>query len=654
MNEKLKRKISILVIFTLLFVRTTPYAIYATETLDTEAQTVDAIEVSAEETAGETDAVIENEAEVVDEVTTEAESGENEIVSESPTPSPSPSPSPSPVVDEVSPSPTAEASPSSSPSPSPSPTSSSQVETGDSVSFVETENQVNSTEVNSEVVFKTLNIFFAEGVNLAIDSWPLIEEVVSSGGDEETVNVVFLENNNYAYLSNEIVSVANTGGNSATGETATIETGNAYSVVSLLNRVNTTIVDSKVYVVTINIFGELDGDIVLPDILDEETCTDCGGSLVDIENNAEVENVVTSSADSGGNAAEGENADIDTGDAVSSVNLVNVVNLNILNSFFRLFYINNLGEWSGELLGWGEGESAVGGCTGCVEGSDIANEAYVYNNVISTANTGGNSASGEEGSSIKTGNAVSAVSIVNFINTTIKNSLGFLGFVNIFGTFSGNIGTESMLYPVSDAADDEGGNISSESMAMSTSSSKEEGGELEVYQKNNVNDFVYPGDTVTFFVDVKNVGTGKVYGATLVLSLIKDGEDLGGGIIPLGDIAPNKGFKISTGLVLSRNALEGEYMAHAEVFGIVGPHDGEISAYSDSFFKIKVKGTTASDLTPDEGEEALPVANASGGQVLGAASTVKKDYMIYYVLLLMLTSAYLSNWYKMRAKEGVL
>ncbi len=647
MNEKLKRKISILVIFTLLFARTTPYAIYATETFDTEPQTVETIEVTTEETAGETDVVIENEAEVIDEITTEAESGENEIVSESPTPSPSPSPTSSPVADEVNSSPTAEATP--SPSPSPSPTYSSQVETGDSISFVETENQVNSTEVNSEVVFKTLNIFFAEGVNLAMDSWPLIEEIVSNGGKEEIINAVILENNNYAYISNEIVSIADTGGNTATGSAAIIETGNAYSVVSLLNRVNTTIIDSKIYIVTINIFGELDGDIVLPDILDKKACTECGGAFVDIENNAEVENVVTSSADSGGNTAVAEDADIDTGDALSIVNLISVVNFNILNSFFRLLYINNLGEWSGELLGWGDEESSVGGCTGCVKGSDIANEAYVYNNVYSFANTGGNSVSGGE-ASIKTGNAVSAVSIVNFINTTIKNSLGFLGFVNIFGKFSGNIGTMNVLYPSPSPFSESaiGG------MSLSSESIKEAGGKLEVYQKNNVNDFVYPGDTVTFFVDVKNVGTGKVYGATLVLSLIKDGEDMGGGIIPIGDIEAGRGFKITTGLVLSKNALAGNYLAHAEVFGIVGPDDSEISAYSDSFFEIRTKGGLVNNLVKNGEEEALPVASASEGQVLGAASTVKKDYMIYYVLLLMLTSAYLSNWYKMRVKEGVL
>ena len=78
-----------------------------------------------------------NSAEVTTTVDSGANSGENTITEPSPTPDPS-----------------------ASPSPEPSPSPATEITTGDSVAVTEIANQVNTTEVNSQVIFKTLNIFF--------------------------------------------------------------------------------------------------------------------------------------------------------------------------------------------------------------------------------------------------------------------------------------------------------------------------------------------------------------------------------------------------------------------------------------------------------------------------------------------------------------
>ena len=65
---------------------------------------------------------------------------------------------------------------------------------------------------------------------------------------------------NNALLTNQITASANTGGNSINSN-GQISTGNAFSVVNLLNFVNTNIISSFGFFGIINIFGTLDGDI---------------------------------------------------------------------------------------------------------------------------------------------------------------------------------------------------------------------------------------------------------------------------------------------------------------------------------------------------------------------------------------------------------
>jgi len=91
---------------------------------------------------------------------------------------------------------------------------------------------------------------------------------------------------------------------------------------------------------------------------------------------------------------------------------------------------------------------------------------------------------------------------------------------------------------------------------------------------------------VTFFIKAKNIGSGRVYDTKVDLFLMKDGVKVGGATFPIGVIAAGKGVKITTGLVLSKTAVGGNYVARAIVHGNVGPDDHKVSASSDSSFTI--------------------------------------------------------------------
>jgi len=471
---------------------------------------------------------------------------------------------------------------------------SSEIKTGDAVSLTEVVNDVNSTEVESEVIFQTLNIFIPGDINLTLSPLSIIGDVINEENQNDPViTVAFVDSQNFAYVSNDIVSVSDTGGNSIEGlGDALIDTGNAYSIVSLLNKVNTTIIGSKIYILTINIFGDVEGNIFLPEY--QNTQNGCCGESVNVSNSATVVNNVDSQAITGQNtiASDGESESlIGTGDAQSVVNVVNIVNTTLVNVVFHYLYINNLGVWIGDFLGWDGFGFQTGGssmllssmesggsdeCTGCVGGLSTQNSAYVENNVSSYANTGGNLASGSGNLGVFTGNAFSSVSIYNFVNSTILNSIGFFGSINIFGVLKGDIGGASMFDVDEEANNEVLGDEEPENEGEMKSSSwgpvvREAGGELLIYQYNNINDFVYPGDTVTFFIEIKNPGTGLVYDTKLTITLINEaGLSVGGVEYELGNLKQREMFKISNGIVLSPYTLPGTYIAYAEVSGYIG------------------------------------------------------------------------------------
>ncbi len=523
---------------------------------------------------------------------------------------------------------------------------SSSIETGDAVSTTIVENDVNSVSVNSEVKYQVINIIYdqEEDVDLS-DPIAIAAKALGEKPNDEVITVKATGISNFAYVSNDIITTANTGENniSTSSGGANIDTGDAYATTLLLNKVNFISINSVIHAVIINIFGNINGNIILPDIqTNDTTCDTCGVSIL-ADNNAVVENNVETTANTGENGivTSSGSANIDTGDALSLVDNVNLVNSNYIGVGIQTLYINTYGEWNGEFIGWGAiGPQLAGGsldinyissangngtndsCNLCTGDMYLKNDAVVLNNISSLANTGGNLINSEDDSSIKTGNAYSTVSILNFVNTNIINSFGFFGFINIFGRLNGNIGgkAEFEALAAEDNTDNNENNKTDENIlasnSLDTSYLRENGGKLEVEQTNNVGEYVLPGDTVTFFINVKNTGSGKVYETKLALFLIKDGVNVGGTEFDLGVIEPGKMVRVSTGLVLSSNTPGGQYVARAYAIGKAGEEEDDVSSFADSTFKVfgvyapveEVLGEKTKDIPP-----VLGVSTNTGG-----------------------------------------
>lgn len=526
----------------------------------------------------------------------------------------------------------------------------SSTQTGDAASLVNAQNSVNSTAVNSNVVDQTINIYVTQNGDLNLsDPFAVASNAIQAHPNDPVINVAFTNINNYVYLSNTINSLADTGNNTANGS-ATINTGNAYSVVNLLNQVNFTVLNSQIHIVTINIFGTLNGNIILPDPVNTSTnCSGCGVNIV-ASNSGDLTNNINATANTGSNTATGS-ATITTGDATSISNILNLLNTNIFGSNAQVLFINVLGNWLGNFIGWGNlspesgggnltffnlGPAASGtsGCSACTGNLNLNNFASILNTINSSANTGDNSLTGK--GSITTGNAYSAVSLINFINSNFINSFGFFGFINIFGNWNGDIGGLSNFLALNNSGGDNSqSNTPQVASSDSTGTSpQEQGGLLNVTQTNNVGNFVLPGDTVTFSIKVKNTGTGRVYGTKLSLFLIYQGQNAGGTTYNLGDITGGSGRSITTGFVLSKDAPPGLYIARAVATGNVGPNSGSVTSFSDSSFTVFGSPiiTTQPPKTAVLGTNSKTFSNRS------AAS----EDALYLTLIILLTFAYVS------------
>jgi hypothetical protein len=479
--------------------------------------------------------------------------------------------------------------------------SEASIMTGTAVALTDVNTNVNSVSVNSNIISQVINIYVDQNAALDLsDPASFILNTIKDHPTDPTINLHITSITNEASVTNTVNSLANTGNNSAatTGD-ASINTGDAYSIVSVLNRVNFVAIDSIVHVVIINIFGTLNGDIILPlppQTMAADSCPQCSGNS-SITNTATVNNTINSDANTGNNGViASTNGAIQTGDATSAVNVNNLVNTVLIGDSVFSLYITPVGTWDGSFVGYQNIDpnslnsmvitDADGNTVPCCNTITTANSASVTNTINSQANTGGNMIQAGSGT-ITTGNAISNVSLINLVNTVLYRTTAFFGFINIFGSWHGNIGDQASLAKANATPTPAPSESDSQNSGPTV---PESGGLLTVTNSSNVGAYVNPGDTITFFVSIHNPGTGKVYRTSLNLRLTLNGEDVGGVTIPVGDIKIGGTAHITTGLQLTKDALGGVYTAKTIASGTVGPDNSVISAEGDSTFAVRAPG----------------------------------------------------------------
>ncbi len=292
-----------------------------------------------------------------------------------------------------------------------------------------------------------------------------VNTATSNTQNDLTVNV-----KGNGLINNQIVLDAGSGdaavANNTNGGNAT--SGSATATADVLNVLNSGINAGQSFLGVVNIKGDFNGDILLPEgylnaVINgtgpNSTATASANTSNDLQVNTNasqaINNTIGLDAQSGeasvANNTNGGNAT--TGLAGTKLNVLNLTGQNLTGTNGLLVIVNNMGTWSGILVN-APGSSSVGYCGGtCTASSNIANTAVINqdthntinNDIAIKANSGHATVNNNTtGGNASTGDASASVNLINISNSklSLSNWFGVL-FINVFGSWAGSFGTDT-------------------------------------------------------------------------------------------------------------------------------------------------------------------------------------------------------------------
>jgi hypothetical protein len=287
-------------------------------------------------------------------------------------------------------------------------------------------------------------------------------------------------NDTNAQINNNIDAGATSGNATVAGNTTAgnATSGNAGAVVNLMNLINSTVASGQSFVGTININGDLNGDILLPQgVLDQllassgpSSTNSANTNLTNTSNTTNnvteaVANNIKSSAQTGTATVSGNTTggNATSGNSGTNVTLLNLTGSNTVGKDDLLVFVNVLGKWVGMIMNAPSGSSAAelgGGITANTgpgssnstntteaSNSTTTNNAKlgITNNVNVHARSGDAGVTNNTtGGNAKTGNANTAVNVLNLegSNLALSDWFGVL-FINVFGVWNGSFGVNT-------------------------------------------------------------------------------------------------------------------------------------------------------------------------------------------------------------------
>lgn len=283
-------------------------------------------------------------------------------------------------------------------------------------------------------------------------------------GTNTTPTVTTVQAEQTTGLTNNISLGATSGNadvlNNTTGGNAT--TGTANTVANIVNLINSIIAANKSFVGTINIYGNLDGDILvsptfIPQLLASNapatTSPPATASVLGVNDTQSIINNVTLNAASGdanvlGNTTAGSAT---TGTAATNLTILNYSGHQVVASNSLLIFVNVLGRWVGIIV------DAPVGATAAVLGSGVTSNtasdqtvnanttAGITNNIDLTSLSGDATVQGNtRAGNATSGNATASANIANISTSSfsISDWFGIL-FINVFGTWYGSFGVDT-------------------------------------------------------------------------------------------------------------------------------------------------------------------------------------------------------------------
>jgi hypothetical protein len=327
----------------------------------------------------------------------------------------------------------------------------------------------NIAQFNASIVGDIYGDLFFDPTQLVSGTGPNSSNTINNSATNNLdVNLIAdttINNNvNLTALSGDSTVADNTSAGDAT-------TGSANAVANVINMINSLITAGDSFYGTVNIYGDLDGDILLPpnllelliadtgpdssNLITNDTTTNLNLSLTTnnaINNNIDL-NATTGSAEVSGNTI-GGNAT--TGEATTNLNIFNLTGSNVVGKNAMLVFVNVLGDWVGLIMNAPTGSSSAlltgPGSTNTINNSTDTNLDFdaTFNNTINN-NINVNSGSGDalvsgntSAGNATSGDATASANIFNLVDSQMEfdDWFGVL-FINIFGNWNGSFGVNT-------------------------------------------------------------------------------------------------------------------------------------------------------------------------------------------------------------------
>jgi hypothetical protein len=323
-------------------------------------------------------------------------------------------------------------------------------------------NTINSSVSGNGAEFATFVTDVVGDVHGDIMLYPMLLAAMLQAATHPTESTITV--NNDATITNDLNLNATSGDASVTRNTnaGNATSGTANTVANVMNIINSIIAANQSFVGTVNIYGNLDGDIlVAPDFLPQMLASNTGGSsapanslTVSSQDTQSIINNINLDAASG-NALVANNTsagNATTGNAATNLVLLNLSGHQIVASDSLLVFVNVLGQWVGLIVDAPSGTTAAAlgnGVTTNNVAPDLTINVDNNNKIVNNLNL--NSKSGDatvtnntNAGNATTGNATASANVANVSGSQLGLS-GWFGvlFINVFGSWLGSFGIDT-------------------------------------------------------------------------------------------------------------------------------------------------------------------------------------------------------------------
>lgn len=333
--------------------------------------------------------------------------------------------------------------------------------TGDASAETTVINSVHSTVEGEAAGIAHFTVDVTGDVLGDIVLYPIIDDVeINSTTKVNTTTEI----NTNTDIDNDINLAATSGNANVTNNTkaGNATTGDAHTVANVMNLINSIIAANKSFVGTINIHGNLNGDILvspefIPQLLGNNSSTTSsfdGALSMELNNNQSIINNIKLSAESG-NANISNNTTAgaaQTGEAQTNLTVLNLTGREVDAQNSMLVFVNVLGRWVGMIVDSpGATAAALGNdvtknTTTKLSGSLVANNNSQITNNINLASKSGdaNVSNNTTAGNATTGDATASANIANISTSTFQLTDWFgIVFINVFGTWIGSFGVDT-------------------------------------------------------------------------------------------------------------------------------------------------------------------------------------------------------------------